>query len=115
MQMVRLPWPPKELSPNSRAHWRRRHAASKSMRTSAHILCLEAKLRAPDDGDIVLRLTLHPPRIVYDLPAGGRRLVQEADGYLATVQSGAVTFEDGVHTGALPGTLVRGRQPPSAG
>ena len=61
------------------------------------------------------RLTLHPPQIVYDLPAGGRRLVQEADGYLATVQSGAVTFEAGVHTGALPGALVRGRQTRSAG
>jgi crossover junction endodeoxyribonuclease RusA len=58
---VRLPWPPKELSANSRAHWRRRHAASKSMRRCAHILALEAKLRAPADGDIHLRLTLHPP------------------------------------------------------
>ena len=56
------------------------------------------------------RLTLRPPHIVHDLPAGGRRLVQEADGYLATIQSGAVTFEEGTHTGALPGKLVRGRQ-----
>jgi len=56
------------------------------------------------------RLTLRPPHIVHDLPAGGRRLVQEADGYLATIQSGAVTFEEGTHTGALPGRLVRGRQ-----
>lgn len=56
------------------------------------------------------RLTLRPPHIVHDLPAGGRRLVQEAEGYLATVQSGTVTFEEGTHTGALPGTLVRGRQ-----
>lgn len=58
---VRLPWPPKELSPNSRVHWRKRHAAAKVMRSSAHILALEAKLKAPVDGDIVLRLTLHPP------------------------------------------------------
>ena len=56
------------------------------------------------------QLTLRPPHIVHDLPAGGRRLVQEADGYLATIQSGAVTFEEGTHTGALPGKLVRGRQ-----
>ncbi len=56
------------------------------------------------------RLNLRPPHIVHDLPAGGRRLVQEAEGYLATVQSGTVTFEDGTHTGALPGKLVRGRQ-----
>ena len=56
------------------------------------------------------RLTLRPPHIVHDLPAGGRRLVQEADGYLATIQSGTVTFEEGTHTGALPGKLIRGRQ-----
>ncbi len=56
------------------------------------------------------RLNLRPPHIVHDLPAGGRRLVQEAEGYLATVQSGTVTFEEGTHTGALPGKLVRGRQ-----
>ena len=55
-------------------------------------------------------LQLRPPHIVRDLPAGGRRLIQEAQGYIATVQSGAVTFENGVHTGALPGGLVRGRQ-----
>lgn len=56
------------------------------------------------------RLTLKPPHIIHDLPAGGRRLVQEAEGYLATVQSGTVTFEEGTHTGELPGRLVRGRQ-----
>jgi N-acyl-D-amino-acid deacylase len=55
-------------------------------------------------------LQLRPPHIVRDLPAGGRRLIQEAQGYIATVQSGAVTFENGVHTGALPGGVVRGRQ-----
>jgi N-acyl-D-amino-acid deacylase len=51
-----------------------------------------------------------PPRIVHDLPAGGRRLVQDATGYKATIKSGAVTFEDGQHTGELPGTLLRGRR-----
>jgi N-acyl-D-aspartate/D-glutamate deacylase len=56
------------------------------------------------------RLTLRPPHIVHDLPAGGRRLVQEADGYLATIQSGTVTFEEGTHTGELPGKLIRGQQ-----
>jgi N-acyl-D-aspartate/D-glutamate deacylase len=55
-------------------------------------------------------LQLRPPHIVYDLPAGGRRLIQEAQGYIATIQSGAVTFENGVHTGALPGGVIRGRQ-----
>jgi N-acyl-D-aspartate/D-glutamate deacylase len=47
------------------------------------------------------------PEIIRDLPAGGRRLVQRADGYRATVKSGVVTFADGEHTGALPGRLLR--------
>jgi N-acyl-D-aspartate/D-glutamate deacylase len=55
------------------------------------------------------RLHLHAPEMIYDLPAGGRRLVQHADGYRATVQTGQVTFEDGEHTGALPGAVVRRR------
>ncbi len=54
------------------------------------------------------RLRLFRPEAVYDLPAGGRRLVQRAEGYRYTVKSGEVTFEDGEHTGALPGGLVRG-------
>jgi N-acyl-D-aspartate/D-glutamate deacylase len=48
------------------------------------------------------------PEIVFDLPAGGRRLVQRARGYRATVVAGQVTFEDGESTGALPGRLIRG-------
>ena len=56
-------------------------------------------------------LSIHSPEMVYDLPAGGRRLVQKIDGYRYTVQSGEVTYEDGVPTGALPGKLVRGPQP----
>jgi N-acyl-D-aspartate/D-glutamate deacylase len=53
-------------------------------------------------------LACAPPRIVHDLPAGGRRLVQEARGYLWTIKSGVPTFSGGVHTGELPGVLVRG-------
>ena len=55
-------------------------------------------------------LHLHAPRPVYDLPAGGRRLSQWADGYVATVVSGRVTYREGVHTGQLPGRLIRGQQ-----
>ncbi|MGH0036408.1 MAG: N-acyl-D-amino-acid deacylase family protein [Myxococcota bacterium] len=55
-------------------------------------------------------LHIHAPEMVYDLPAGGRRLVQRIDGYDYTIQSGQVTFEDGRPTGALPGKLVRGPQ-----
>jgi N-acyl-D-aspartate/D-glutamate deacylase len=48
------------------------------------------------------------PEMVFDLPAGGRRLVQRVNGYEATIVAGEVTFEDGEPTGALPGALVRG-------
>jgi N-acyl-D-amino-acid deacylase len=56
-------------------------------------------------------LTVHRPVIAQDLPAGGRRLDQNADGYVATVVSGEVIAENGVPTAARPGRLVRGRQP----
>jgi len=49
------------------------------------------------------------PEMVQDLPAGGRRYLQRATGYRATVVAGEVTFRDGAHTGSLPGRLVRGR------
>jgi N-acyl-D-aspartate/D-glutamate deacylase len=50
---------------------------------------------------------LHVPEIRYDLPAGGRRLVQRVDGYIATLVSGTPVFEHGRYTGATPGRLVR--------
>ncbi len=56
------------------------------------------------------RLHLHAPEAIHDLPAAGRRLVQRVDGYKATVQTGEVTYEDGVATGVLPGKLIRGPQ-----
>jgi N-acyl-D-amino-acid deacylase len=55
------------------------------------------------------RLHLHAPQAAYDLPAGGRRLRQRADGYDATIVSGEITYQDGKPTGALPGRLVRSR------
>ena len=55
-------------------------------------------------------LSLEAPRVAYDLPAGGRRLVQAAHGYVATIVAGVVTQRDGEPTGALPGRLVRGAQ-----
>jgi N-acyl-D-aspartate/D-glutamate deacylase len=56
------------------------------------------------------RLHLHPPKVHYDLPVGGRRLMQQVDGYDATIVSGAVTQRGGKATGARPGKLVRGAQ-----
>ena len=53
------------------------------------------------------RLALHPPEVSHDLPAGGRRLLQRASGYTATIVAGVVTYRDGQQTGALPGRLLR--------
>ena len=54
------------------------------------------------------RLALSAPRVVYDLPAGGRRLIQTAVGYDATIVSGVMVQRGGEASGALPGRLVRG-------
>jgi N-acyl-D-aspartate/D-glutamate deacylase len=56
-------------------------------------------------------LKLKTPHIVHDLPAGGMRFLQNADGIVSTIVSGVVIFEGGEPTGALPGRLVRGQQP----
>jgi len=56
------------------------------------------------------RLHLHPPKVHYDLPVGGRRLLQQVDGYEATIVSGVVTRRNGSATGARPGRLIRGAQ-----
>lgn len=53
-------------------------------------------------------LRLHPPRLVRDLPAGGKRLVQWVDGYRHTFVAGVETYRDGEWTGATPGRLLRG-------
>jgi N-acyl-D-aspartate/D-glutamate deacylase len=52
-------------------------------------------------------LRVRAPHIVHDLPAGGPRLQQQADGYLATLVAGEITYEQGVATDALPGRLIR--------
>jgi N-acyl-D-amino-acid deacylase len=56
-------------------------------------------------------LRLGPPRMVHDLPAGGRRLVQGATGYRHTFVAGVETFTDGRWNGATPGRLIRGPRP----
>ena len=61
------------------------------------------------------RLDARRPEMRYDLPAGGKRLVQAADGYVATVVRGEVTYENGAAAGPLPGRLVRGEQPAPTG
>jgi len=56
------------------------------------------------------RLGMHAPRLVFDLPAGGKRLLQKSTGYLHTFVSGVEVCRDGESTGATPGHLVRGAQ-----
>jgi N-acyl-D-aspartate/D-glutamate deacylase len=88
-----------------------------SRRTAATIGLNDRGLIAPGyRADINIidyeRLTLHPPEMLYDLPAGGRRLHQRADGYVATLVAGVPIVENGQPTGARPGRLVRGAQLP---
>ena len=59
-------------------------------------------------------LALENPEVRDDMPAGGRRLLQGARGYVATIKRGVVTYRNGVATGAHPGRLVRGAQPAPA-
>lgn len=56
------------------------------------------------------KLRLPPPYVAFDLPTGGRRLVQRAEGYIATLKAGQTIMEDGEPTGTLPGRLIRGPQ-----
>ena len=55
-------------------------------------------------------LRLHAPQMVFDLPAGGRRLIQRAEGYKFTIVNGEVTYENDQPTDAMPGRLIRGPQ-----
>jgi len=107
------------------SHWARDRAdrlplefvVKKMTRDTAHLYGLDDRgVLAPGfKADLNLvdleNLNLRLPEMVHDLPAGARRLIQRADGWKATICSGEVTFEDGVHTDARPGRLIRGGQP----
>ena len=56
------------------------------------------------------RIKLGKPWLAFDLPAGGKRLLQKAEGYDCTIKNGVVTFRNGEWTGATPGGLIRGPQ-----
>ena len=56
------------------------------------------------------RIKLGKPWLAFDLPAGGKRLLQKAEGYVATIKFGVVTFREGAWTGETPGGLIRGPQ-----
>jgi N-acyl-D-aspartate/D-glutamate deacylase len=107
------------------SHWARDRAdglplefvVKKMTRDTAHLYGLEDRgVLAPGfKADLNLvdleHLNLRLPEMVHDLPGGARRLIQRADGWKATICSGEVTFEDGEHTDARPGRLIRGGQP----
>lgn len=87
-----------------------------TQRTARHVGWLDRGVVAPGylaDLNVIDMNTLAaaPPRIIHDLPAGGRRLMQTASGYVHTIKRGVVTFSGGQHSGDLPGRLVRGAQP----
>jgi N-acyl-D-aspartate/D-glutamate deacylase len=75
---------------------------------------LEPGYRADLNVIDVDRLRLHRPEVRRDLPAGGRRMIQRADGYRHTFVAGQETYVDGEATDALPGRLIRGAQPAPA-
>jgi N-acyl-D-amino-acid deacylase len=72
---------------------------------------LEVGMRADINVIDLENLRLESPEIIYDLPAGGRRMFQGAQGYRYTLVSGQVIMKDGVETQAMPGALIRGAQP----
>jgi len=112
------------------AHWTRDRSRGEKLplefmvhhitqRTAQHVGWFDRGVVAPGmlaDMNIINMETLAvaPPHLVNDLPAGGRRLMQEARGYRATIKSGVVTFGEGTHTGELPGRFVGGSTRPSS-
>jgi len=88
--------------------------------TAEAVGLLDRGIRAPGfKGDVNVidfeHLSMSPPRLVFDLPAGGKRLVQPSSGYVHTFVSGTEVCRNGESTGATPGRLVRGPQATPAG
>jgi N-acyl-D-aspartate/D-glutamate deacylase len=92
------------------------HAVKRQCRDTARLYGLEDRgVIAPGylaDINIIdlEKLKLGKPWLAFDLPAGGKRLLQKADGYVATIKSGQITFKDGKCLGIYPGGLIRGPQ-----
>ena len=82
-------------------HWTRDRARGEKLGLAEVI-----RMQTADTADW-LGLTRHAPEVAHDMPAGGRRLLQRASGYTATIVAGVMTYRNGVETGALPGRLLR--------
>ncbi len=107
-------------------HWvrDRRRGGKLSLEAAVKRQCLDtARLYGLDDRGVLApgyiadlnvidmdALKLGKPWLAFDLPAGGKRLLQKAEGYVCTIKGGAVTFRNGEWTGATPGGLIRGPQ-----
>jgi crossover junction endodeoxyribonuclease RusA len=97
MNSVTFPWPPSELSPNSRCHWARKAKAAKAYRRDCFYLAKEAGVTAPAEGPISLRIEFVPPD----------RSGRDIDNMLASIKSGldglaqALTVNDKRFTLAL--------------
>ena len=60
--MINLPWPPRQLSPNARVHWKMKSAFAKRYRNTCKVICLSEKLTAPKaEGKLHLWITFFPP------------------------------------------------------
>ena len=94
--------PARDRGPPSHA----RHRGALRPRTTA--ACCAPGLKADVNLIDLDRLQLRLPEMAFDLPAGARRLLQRADGYVATIVGGRVVMREGTPTGAMPGRLVRG-------
>lgn len=68
---------------------------------------IEPGLRADINVVDFERLQVGLPEVVYDLPAGGKRVLQSAQGYEHTFVAGVETFSNGAPTGERPGRLIR--------
>jgi N-acyl-D-aspartate/D-glutamate deacylase len=107
-------------------HWVRDRPRGRriSLETAIKRQCRDtARLYGLDDRGVILpgaladlnvidmeALKLGKPYLAWDLPAGGKRLLQKAEGYDYTIKSGAITFHKGAWTGETPGGLIRGPQ-----
>ncbi len=90
------------------------HVVKRQTRDTASVYGLQDRglLRPGYKADVNIidpaAVRVHCPEMVFDLPGGGRRLIQRADGYVATLVNGVPIFEGGAATGELPGKLLRG-------
>jgi N-acyl-D-aspartate/D-glutamate deacylase len=107
-------------------HWvrDRKRGGRISLETAVKRQCLDtARLYGLEDRGVIApgyladlnvidmkRLKLGKPWLAFDLPAGGKRLLQKAEGYVCTIKNGVVTFREGEWTGEAPGGLIRGPQ-----